>query len=121
MKPDQPVKYIRAKQLEEQYGIDRITAWRWSKDQTKAFPRAIRLAPNVSVFDKAEVDAWFESQKKSRNSNEVVAATCYLCVTYQKMTNNLVRKIRANRLKRLAPRAGLEPATKRLTAACSTN
>ncbi|MGI9449716.1 MAG: helix-turn-helix transcriptional regulator [Geminicoccaceae bacterium] len=59
------VKYIRAKQLEEQYGIDRITAWRWSRDRSKAFPKAIRLAANVSVYDRAEVDAWFEARKES--------------------------------------------------------
>jgi predicted DNA-binding transcriptional regulator AlpA len=63
MKTDQQARYIRAKQLEAQYGIDRITAWRWSRDHTKAFPKAIRLAPNVSVYDKAEVDAWFEARK----------------------------------------------------------
>lgn len=63
MNRQQNVKYIRAKQLEEQYGIDRITAWRWSKDRCKAFPKAIRLAANVSVYDKAEVDAWFEAKK----------------------------------------------------------
>ena len=64
MKSDQQVRYIRAKQLEEQYGIDRITAWRWSRDQKKGFPKAIRLAPNLSVYDKADVDAWFESRKR---------------------------------------------------------
>ena len=60
-----PVKYIRAKQLEERYGIDRITAWRWSRDHSKAFPKAIRLTPNVSVYDITEVDAWFEARKKN--------------------------------------------------------
>ncbi|MGI9485953.1 MAG: helix-turn-helix transcriptional regulator [Geminicoccaceae bacterium] len=65
MEEDQQVKYIRAKQLEDRYGIDRITAWRWSRDLSKAFPKAIRLAPNVSVYDRAEVDAWFEARKES--------------------------------------------------------
>jgi predicted DNA-binding transcriptional regulator AlpA len=63
MRDDRQVKYIRAKQLEERYGIDRITAWRWSRDRSKGFPKAIRLAPNVSVYDKAEVDAWFEARR----------------------------------------------------------
>lgn len=63
MNRQQDVKYIRAKQLEVQYGIDRVTAWRWSRDRYKAFPKAIRLAANVSVYDKAEVDAWFEAKK----------------------------------------------------------
>ncbi|MGI9503474.1 MAG: helix-turn-helix transcriptional regulator [Geminicoccaceae bacterium] len=61
MKPDQQVGYLGAKQLEAQYNIDRITAWRWSKDRTDSFPKALRLSPYVSVHDKAEVDAWFES------------------------------------------------------------
>jgi predicted DNA-binding transcriptional regulator AlpA len=65
MEEDQQVKYIRAKQLKDRYGIDRITAWRWSRDRSKAFPKAIRLAPNVSVYDRAEVDAWFEARKES--------------------------------------------------------
>ena len=64
MKIDEQAKYIRAKQLEERYGIDRITAWRWSRDSSKAFPKAIRLTRSVSVYDKDEVDAWFEARKK---------------------------------------------------------
>lgn len=63
MNRQQDVKYIRAKQLEVQYGIDKVTAWRWSRNRHKAFPKAIRLAANVSVYDKAEVDAWFEAKK----------------------------------------------------------
>lgn len=57
------VRYIRPSRLKEQYGIDRITAWRWSKDQAKAFPKAIRLAHNVSVYDREAIDAWFAAQE----------------------------------------------------------
>ena len=68
MSQDQEIRYIRAKQLEERYGIDRITAWRWSRDRSKGFPKAIRLAANVSVYDRAEIDAWFEARKNDSPS-----------------------------------------------------
>lgn len=68
MSQNHEVRYIRAKQLEERYGIDRITAWRWSRDRSKGFPKAIRLAANVSVYDRAEIDAWFEARKNDSPS-----------------------------------------------------
>ncbi len=63
MPDDYKVQYIRPGELKEKYGISRITAWRWSRDESKGFPKAIRLARNVSVYDKAEVDAWFEARR----------------------------------------------------------
>ena len=60
------VKYIRAKQLKDRYGINRITAWRWSRDPSKGFPKAIRLTSSVSVYDIAELDAWFEARSRMR-------------------------------------------------------
>ena len=58
-------KYIRPKQLEEDYGIDRVTAWRWGRDVRKQFPKPIRLSATVSVFNADELDKWFGDQKQS--------------------------------------------------------
>lgn len=52
-------RYIRVKQLEQDYGIDRVTVWRWSHNPKKGFPRAIRLSSRVSVYDAEAVEAWF--------------------------------------------------------------
>ena len=57
-------RYIRPKQLKSEYGIDRVTAWRWSRDKEKGFPKAIRLSPGVSVYNAAELDAWFEEKRQ---------------------------------------------------------
>lgn len=59
-------RYIRPKQLKEHYGIDRVTAWRWARDQKMAFPKTIRLSDNVSVYDRAELDAWFAERQGKR-------------------------------------------------------
>ena len=56
-------RYIRVKQLKEDYGIDRVTAWRWAGDPSKNFPRPVRLSSGVSVYEVAEVDAWFAARK----------------------------------------------------------
>lgn len=56
-------RYIRPSQIKEEYGIDRVTAWRWGRDEDKGFPKAIRLSPGVSVYDTAEIDAWFEARR----------------------------------------------------------
>lgn len=61
-------QYIRPKQLKENYGIDRVTAWRWGRDKHRGFPKSIRLSSSVSVYDKAELDAWFEKQKDESQS-----------------------------------------------------
>ncbi len=58
------VRYIRPKELKAQYGIDRVTAWRWSRDVRTGFPKAIRLSPNISVYDASEIEAWFELQRR---------------------------------------------------------
>jgi predicted DNA-binding transcriptional regulator AlpA len=60
-------RYIRAKELEKQFGIDRVTAWRWGRDKTKAFPKPVRLALNVSVYDVEEVEAWFAERKRANS------------------------------------------------------
>ena len=60
------VQYIRPRELSQRYGISRITAWRWSMDEKMAFPRAIRLSANVSVYDASEVDMWFAARKNAR-------------------------------------------------------
>ena len=57
-------KYIRPKQLKEDYGINVVPAWRWGNDETSGFPKAIRLSAGVSVYDAAEVDAWFRKRRK---------------------------------------------------------
>lgn len=56
-------KYIRPGDLKSHYGIDRVTAWRWSRDDEIGFPRPIRLSANVSVYDTSEIDAWFAERK----------------------------------------------------------
>lgn len=58
-------KYIRLGELKSHYGIDRVTAWRWSRDTEICFPRPIRLSANVSVYDTSEIDAWFAERKKA--------------------------------------------------------
>ena len=57
-------KYIRPRELKSHYGIDRVTAWRWSRDAEIDFPRSIRLSANVSVYDTSEIDAWFKERRK---------------------------------------------------------
>ncbi len=61
------VRYIRPKELKAQYGIDRVTAWRWSRDVRTGFPKAIRLSPNISVYDASGIEAWFELQRRHHN------------------------------------------------------
>jgi predicted DNA-binding transcriptional regulator AlpA len=56
-------RYIRPKQLEEQYGIDRVTAWRWYNNDRLKFPKPIRLSPGFSVYDVDEILAWIESKR----------------------------------------------------------
>jgi predicted DNA-binding transcriptional regulator AlpA len=53
-------RYIRAKQLEQNYGINRITVWRQGHNPKKRFPRAIRLSLRTSVYDAEEVQQWIE-------------------------------------------------------------
>lgn len=52
-------RYIRAKQLEQDYGIDRVTAWRWAHDPERNFPKPTRMAQNLSVYDALEIENWF--------------------------------------------------------------
>lgn len=65
------VRYIRPRELKARYGIDRVTAWRWSRDQKNGFPKAIRLSPNISVYDASEIEAWFTLQRRRRDPDEV--------------------------------------------------
>ena len=62
------VQYIRPKELQQRYGISRITAWRWSRDKKMRFPRPIRLSANVSVYDASEVDTWFAARKREHEA-----------------------------------------------------
>ena len=64
------VRYIRPKELKAQYGIDRVTAWRWSRDARNGFPKAIRLSPNISVYDASEIEAWFELQRRRHDQRD---------------------------------------------------
>ncbi len=64
------VRYIRPKELKAQYGIDRVTAWRWSRDVRTGFPKAIRLSPNISVYDASEIEAWFELQRRRHDQRD---------------------------------------------------
>jgi predicted DNA-binding transcriptional regulator AlpA len=54
-------KFIRANQMEEVFGIDRITAWRWSHNPKHGFPRAIRLSSKVSLYDAELVETWIKN------------------------------------------------------------
>ncbi len=65
------IRYIRPKELKARYGINRVTAWRWSRDQKNGFPKAIRLSPNISVYDASEIEAWFALQRQLRDPGEV--------------------------------------------------
>lgn len=56
-------KYIRPKQLKAEYGIGRVTAWRWGNDKAKGFPKPIRVSPNISLYETAELDRWFSEQR----------------------------------------------------------
>ncbi len=55
-------RYIRVKQLEKDYGIDRVTVWRWGRNPRKGFPKAIRLSSRISVYDAEAVQQWIEHQ-----------------------------------------------------------
>jgi predicted DNA-binding transcriptional regulator AlpA len=55
-------RYIRVKQLEQDYGIDRVTVWRWGRNPKKRFPRAIRLSSRISVYDAEAIEQWIENQ-----------------------------------------------------------
>jgi predicted DNA-binding transcriptional regulator AlpA len=55
-------RYIRAKQLEQDYGIDRVTVWRWGRDPKKRFPRPIRLSRSVSLYDVEAIETWFRER-----------------------------------------------------------
>ena len=64
------VRYIRPRELKARYGIDRVTAWRWSREGKNGFPRAIRLSPNISVYDASEIEAWFERRRRHCDADE---------------------------------------------------
>lgn len=53
-------KYLRAKQMEEEYGIDKVTIWRWTKNPAKKFPQPIRVSATISLYDAVAVRKWFK-------------------------------------------------------------
>ncbi|WP_429913144.1 helix-turn-helix transcriptional regulator [Govanella unica] len=56
-------KYIRLRDIPQEYGVSRITVWRWSRGQKHGFPPAIRLSPRITVYDVEEVNAWFSKNR----------------------------------------------------------
>jgi predicted DNA-binding transcriptional regulator AlpA len=62
-------RYIRAKQIKQDFGIDRTTAWKWSRSPEHRFPKVIRLSHKVSVYDVDELEAWFTAHRLSANEH----------------------------------------------------
>lgn len=71
-------RYIRAKQLEQDYGIDRVTVWRWGRDPKKRFPRPIRLSRSVSLYDVRRLRRGFGQgvQSQRMTSDGGVSSQC---------------------------------------------
>jgi predicted DNA-binding transcriptional regulator AlpA len=61
-------RYSRAKQLEQNYGIDCITVWRQGRNPKKRLPRAIRLSLRTSVCDTEAFQQWIENQTLVHNA-----------------------------------------------------
>jgi excisionase family DNA binding protein len=50
------MQFFTDKQLAERFGVSRPTVWRWVA--AGAFPKPIRLGPNVTRWSAADVEAW---------------------------------------------------------------
>lgn len=58
-------RMLSVKDLIQLLTASRATIWRWTKaDQT--FPKPFHLSPGRTVWDEAEIRAWIESKKASR-------------------------------------------------------
>lgn len=52
---------VRPKQAAEILGIGVATLWRWVKERSD-FPKPRRLSPRCTVFDRAELIIWRDTQ-----------------------------------------------------------
>ncbi len=55
-------RYLRPKQLEQEYGIDTVTIWRWTRNPEKKFPQPVRVSARICLYDAEEVRKWFRNQ-----------------------------------------------------------
>lgn len=55
-------KYIKIKDIVEQYAIPKSTIYYLIKNQ--GFPTQIKLSSQSVVFERAEIDAWITARKK---------------------------------------------------------
>ena len=51
-----PKKYVSVKFLEERYGVNRTTIYKYMNEYN--FPKQIKLTPGATRWDLAEVEAW---------------------------------------------------------------
>ena len=50
-------QYVSDKDLAARYQVDRLTIWRWNREQSE-FPRVVKLTPGCSRWKLAEIEAW---------------------------------------------------------------
>lgn len=58
--------FTRAKELIKFLPFGQTTLWCWAKEGK--FPKPIKLSPTMTVWDNAEVHAWFDSVKNGGNN-----------------------------------------------------
>ncbi len=62
----QQPKYVKIKDIVEQYSIPKSTIYHLIKNQ--GFPKQIKLSAQSVVFKREEIDAWFEQRQKHSQS-----------------------------------------------------
>lgn len=51
------IRYVSDKDLAARYRVDRLTVWRWHREQ-RGFPRVIKLTPGCSRWRLDDIEAW---------------------------------------------------------------
>lgn len=52
-----PTQYVSDKDLADRYSVNRLTIWRWHREQPN-FPRVVKLTPGCSRWRLDEIEAW---------------------------------------------------------------
>ncbi len=65
----QQAKYIKIKDIIEEYSIPKSTIYHLIK--TQGFPQQIKLSAQSVVFKREEIDEWFEQRQRQSQSTEV--------------------------------------------------
>lgn len=53
--------YLSGPQVQERYGVTKMTLWRWCENPSMGFPQPLRINGR-KYFDVTELDAWDRSR-----------------------------------------------------------